>query len=116
MQSAITWFELFVTDMPRAVKFYEAALGTKLEQKDFMGEPHALLGGGALVKREGRAPSEAGVVVYLNCAGKLDEVLRRVPAAGGAIVAPKSSIGPQGFVAMIRDSEGNQVGLHAAPQ
>ncbi len=114
MERAINWFELFVTDLPRAQKFYEQALGITLKTQDFMGEPHALFAGGALVLRKGRAPSTEGSVVYMNCNGKLDAVLARIEQAGGRVVLPKTSIGPQGFTAMMLDSEGNQVGLHEA--
>lgn len=121
MQNAINWFELFVTDMSRAVKFYEETLGVKLELKEFLGEKNALFGsgngGGALVERKGRGPSAQGVVVYFNCDGKLDQVISRVEKAGGKILSGKESIGPMGFVAMIEDPEGNQVGLHeSAPK
>jgi predicted enzyme related to lactoylglutathione lyase len=32
--------------------------------------------------------------------------------AGAQLVLPKTSIGEQGFIALIKDSEGNLVGLH----
>ncbi|PZR04023.1 MAG: hypothetical protein DI536_35045 [Archangium gephyra] len=112
----INWFEIFVTDMPRAVKFYEETLRIKLELKEFGGELNALFesgnGGGCLIVRKGRTPSAEGVLLYMNCDGKLDAVLARVEQAGGKIVSGKESIGPMGFVAMINDSEGNLVGLH----
>ncbi len=118
MRNTLNWFELFVTDMPRAQAFYEQLLATKLEAARFNGEPHALFGDdglkGALVKREGKAPSTEGSLVYLNCNGTLDAVLSRVEKAGGKIVLPKTDIGPPGFVAIVHDSEGNAVGLHAA--
>jgi predicted enzyme related to lactoylglutathione lyase len=43
----------------------------------------------------------------------LDETLGRVEKAGGKIVMPKTDIGPPGFIAIVRDSEGNSVGLHS---
>jgi hypothetical protein len=43
----------------------------------------------------------------------MDPVLARVEAAGGKIAMPKTSIGPNGFMAFIIDTEGNQVGIHS---
>ena len=43
-----------------------------------------------------------------------ETVLARVEAAGGRIVAPKSALPPgMGFIAHLRDTEGNEVGLHS---
>jgi predicted enzyme related to lactoylglutathione lyase len=57
--------------------------------------------------------SAEGTRVFLNCAGKLDAVAGRVEKAGGKIVQPKFSIGEHGQIVMIRDSEGNTVGLRS---
>jgi predicted enzyme related to lactoylglutathione lyase len=59
-------------------------------------------------------PAENGSVVYLNCSGKLDAVVGRVAAAGGAVLMPPTPLDRGlGRIAVIRDSEGNRVGLHA---
>jgi predicted enzyme related to lactoylglutathione lyase len=63
---------------------------------------------------EGHRPSGDGVVIYLNCDGRFDDVLGRVESAGGSIVEPKSHIPTVGWIAQILDSEGNRIGLHAA--
>ncbi len=44
----------------------------------------------------------------------LDEVIGRVEKAGGKIVAPKFKLGEVGWIALIKDSEGNIVGLHSS--
>jgi hypothetical protein len=33
--------------------------------------------------------------------------------SGGAVLDPRTPIGPDGFVAQFRDNEGNRVGLHS---
>ena len=63
---------------------------------------------------EGHRPCADGTVIYLNCDGRIDQVLARVEKAGGSIVEPKNHIPNVGWVAQIYDSEGNRVGLHAA--
>lgn len=118
MKDTLSWFEIFVTDMKRAQGFYEQLLDRKLRAETFNGEPNAIFPAeglkGSLVKREGRQPSADGALVYLDCTGQLDAVLGRVAKAGGRVLVPKTDIGPPGFIAVIADTEGNQVGLHAA--
>jgi hypothetical protein len=53
-------------------------------------------------------------MVYLNCNGILDQALSRVSAAGGLVLLPKTEIpGGHGYMACLRDTEGNHVGLHS---
>jgi predicted enzyme related to lactoylglutathione lyase len=120
MSNTLSWFEIFVSDLPRATAFYETVLARKLKREVFNGEPHALFAsegpGGALVKRAQRKPSAEGALVYVSCNGTLDAVLGRVEKAGGKVVMPKTDIGQPGFIAVIADTEGNAVGLHSARQ
>src|SRR5689334_20953663 len=113
MSNAIDWFEIFVSDLDRAVRFYEKTLGIELRREDFAGKPMAVFlaaqtgVGGALVRDGERAPvtATAGTLVYLNASGKLDACLERVAAAGGTVVLPKTDIGDPGFIATIKDTE-----------
>ena len=120
MKTPITWFELPVTDLARARVFYETVLSTSLHEEVFAGMPMALFPytpgnvGGALVKGPQLVPSPDGAVVYLDTGGALDDCLARVPAAGGAVLMARTDIGAPGFIALIRDTEGNRVGLHMA--
>nr|WP_298147050.1 VOC family protein [uncultured Pseudomonas sp.] len=118
--NAINWFELFVHDFDRAREFYEHALASKLTIEDGMGRRMALFPytpeqgvGGCLCESEECQPGAGGTLVYLNVEGQLDNVLQRVPDAGGAIIQSKMSIAPNGYIAVIKDSEGNVVGLHS---
>lgn len=116
--AVVTWFEILAADYERAVRFYEETLGvTLLRGPEWPGLaifPHQKPSvGGCVVKHDDAGPADGGVTVYLNCTGKLDDVLARVPEAGGAILEEKNFIPKIGWVAQIRDSEGNRVGLHA---
>jgi predicted enzyme related to lactoylglutathione lyase len=120
MSHPVHWFEIFVSDIERAVRFYQTVLNIELRRENEDGRPMALFAsaveqgvGGALVRQPGREPTSQGVLVYLDADGKLDACLGRVERAGGAVVQPKTDIGPPGFIALIRDSEGNVVGLHS---
>jgi hypothetical protein len=70
--------------------------------------------GGTLITAPGFRPSAEGTIIYLNAGDSLDEVLERVPAAGGSIALAKTAL-PEGMgaYAHILDTEGNRVGLHA---
>ena len=57
-------------------------------------------------------PGASGSVVYLNADGIFDDVLARVPKAGGKVVSVVEMPKGMGRSARIIDSEGNQVGLH----
>jgi predicted enzyme related to lactoylglutathione lyase len=69
--------------------------------------------GGCLIAMPGNTPSEHGILVYLNCNGRLDEALQAVEPNGGRVLEPKHSIGPHGWRAVVKDSEGNRVALHS---
>jgi len=119
-KDALNWFELYVTDFDRAKRFYETVLQTTLQEFKM---DNAILGmfpydnsqgvGGCITKKDGQAPGQGGTVVYLNVEGDLDGVLKRIPTAGGSVTVPRTSIGQHGFVAMLKDTEGNSVGLHS---
>jgi predicted enzyme related to lactoylglutathione lyase len=120
MNNAIHWFEIFVSDMDRAARFYETALGIKLHREVFNGTQHAIFAAdktgvaGALVYDPKQpAGGSGGTIVYLNAQGKLDETLARTPQAGGTVLLAKTDIGDPGFIAKLRDTEGNVIGLHA---
>jgi len=117
--STITWFEIPAADFARAVRFYEAIFLSPLlhlgEWPNLAVFPYERPGiSGAIAVGEGHRPCADGTVIYLNCDGRIDQVLSRVEKAGGSIVEPKNHIPNVGWVAQIYDSEGNRVGLHAA--
>lgn len=120
--NAINWFDLPATDIDRAIKFYSTILNQPVKKDEFRGMPHGIFPsdengvGGALVLSPNHVPTDdRGVVIYLNAGNDLDGILSRVQAAGGKVVRPKTAIPPQGWIAWIRDSEGNQVGLQQPP-
>lgn len=122
MTHALDWFEIPVSDLPRAQSFYESLLGFAL-RRETIGDsalavfPYAETGvGGCLMAGPGTpTPSVNGTLVYLNAAPSLDAVLARVEAAGGRVTTPKVQLpGDMGVFAHVTDTEGNRIGLHAA--
>jgi uncharacterized protein len=122
--SNVVWFELPVTNLDRATQFYETVFDTKLAtDQRFPGiaifpRRHETATTGALAvthdpQIEGR-PSTDGAVVYLNCDGELDAVLKRAKAAGGELLQEVAQLpGEMGWIAQFRHLDGNRVGLHA---
>ncbi|QRQ63676.1 MULTISPECIES: VOC family protein [Sphingobacterium] len=121
----ITWFEIPVTDIDRAKKFYETILDIEMVQRAdgndqavfFPFNPSIIQATsgrvtGVLSKSERNSPSGNGTVVYINASPDIQKVLDKVEKAGGKIIAPKTQI-PAGYIAIIIDSEGNKIGLHA---
>ena len=119
MRNAINWFEIPATDFERAVTFYTTVLGQDIRKGEFMGVPHGFFPAdeeavaGAIVAPPDAAPSSGGSLIYLNAGSALDAIVARVEPAGGKLLLPKTSIGEQGAIAIIVDTEGNRVGLHA---
>ena len=119
MKNAINWFEIPAADFDRAVKFYDAIMNKPLRRESFGGMPHAVFSsdaegvGGAVSKMDRNKPSSHGSMVYLNVEGYLDKAVENAAKAGGKILSEKMSIGENGFVAIIADTEGNTVGLHS---
>ena len=117
--NAINWFEIPVSNLERATKFYSTILGAKLELVEAMGLRMAFFPaeeggvGGGLVQGNGYVPAAQGINVYLNGGDDLNVVLRKVEAAGGKVTLPKTNIGENGFMAFFTDTEGNKVGLHS---
>lgn len=121
-RNPVGWFEIYVQDMHRSQKFYEAVLGVelmKLETPDPGLEMWAFpmnmeAGGapGALVRMEGCPSGGMGTLVYFSCEDCANEA-SRVADAGGKICKPKMAIGQYGFMALASDTEGNMIGLHS---
>jgi uncharacterized protein len=121
----LTWFEIPVLDTQRAKKFYETILNIEMviradgddEAVFFPYDPNIIQATsgrvtGVLSKSNRNSPSGNGTLVYINASPDIQDVLDRVKQAGGKIVMPKTKM-IAGFIAVIIDSEGNKVGLHA---
>jgi predicted enzyme related to lactoylglutathione lyase len=118
--NAVSWFEIYVQDMPRARAFYEKVFDRRLERLDsgdiemwaFHGAMDKYGSGGALVRIPGVPSGGMGTIVYFECEDCAVEGAR-VAGAGGRIHREKMSIGQYGFIVLAVDTEGNMIGLHS---
>ena len=121
--NALNWFEISVTDMDRAKKFYQTIFGFDdmfmmemdgQQMAGFPGAPDSGKVGGALAKSQYHKPSMDGAVIYLNGNPDLSAILDKAEGAGGKVIMPKTQISPEiGYMAYFADTEGNRVGLHS---
>ena len=122
LNNPIGWFEIHVSDMVRACNFYENVFNQKLSELPsgdptikmmvFAGDMNSHGANGALVQHPMKLPSTDGVLIYFSC----DDCLVQEKLAlgkGGQVFKSKFSIGPNGFISIIGDSEGNAIGLHS---
>ena len=120
MSNTFVWVDIPVADLDRAIAFYSAVTGRPVDK---IGGPGFNFGlfkregdsvGGCLIEpEEGVAPSMFGPLVYIDASGRLDAAVAAAEQAGGKVLKARHSIAPNGFRAIIADSEGNRVALHS---
>jgi predicted enzyme related to lactoylglutathione lyase len=119
MKNQIVWVDIPVADLDRAIDFYSAVLGERVDRIDNNGVsvgvlPHATdQTGGYLFADEDYPPSEDGPLVYLNVDGRMDAAVLAADRHGGKIIEPQHGLGEQGWRTIIIDSEGNRIALHS---
>jgi predicted enzyme related to lactoylglutathione lyase len=121
-RNAVGWFELYVTDMARAKRFYQAVfqremsdlpnLGPDLQMCAFAWVDKGEGASGALVKTSKMGPGTGGTLVYFSCEDCSVEAVRAA-GNGGTLCQAKMGIGEYGFIAIVQDTEGNTIGLHS---
>jgi uncharacterized protein len=122
--NVVGWFEIPVTDMSRAIAFYEAVMGYKLNRQQ-MGPvemawfPWSETGTGSpgslVLDADAGKPSADGTLVYFTAfSGDLTNELGRVEPNGGKVLQPKTLISEEhGYLGLFLDTEGNRVALHS---
>jgi predicted enzyme related to lactoylglutathione lyase len=118
----VIWFEIYVSDMQRAKRFYENVFKQQLPELSSSNADSPMYSfpmdmklpgtGGMLVKDSKKSPGAGGTLVYFSCE---DCSVEAALAAqhGGKLLQPKQSIGEYGFIAIAEDCEGNRIGLHS---
>lgn len=116
----LCWVDIPVIDLDRAIAFYSAVLGAPVIKEN--GDPGVVFGllphednniSGCLTLGGDNQPSLNGPLIYLSVDERLDEALAAVIAQGGIVQQPPQQIGLYGYRAVIIDSDGNRIALHA---
>lgn len=118
LQNRAVWFDLPVADLDRAMGFYRAVLGIKVEKVEagdvvFAVLEHGAGNGGCLVVKPDEVAPKSGILVYLGVEGRLRDAEAKAAEHGGKVLESVHNIGPHGFRAIVLDSEGNRIALHS---
>ena len=118
----ISWFEIYVDDLETCAAFYEAVFDVKLvpnemelgglQMRMFPADPERYGASGAICKMAGVPAGGNSTMVYFACDDCAVEEAR-VEAAGGQLVQSKFQIGKHGWISVIKDPDGNVIGLHS---
>jgi len=122
--NVVGWFEIPVTDMERAISFYETVFAFKLSRQQMgpsdmawfpMVEGGIGAAGSLICFPEAYKPSEEGTVVYFTAfSGDLSDELSRVEKAGGKVLKEKTLITEEiGYYGLFLDTEGNRIAIHS---
>ncbi len=114
----VSYFEIPVSNLDRAVAFYERVFGVSLERTTIDGYRMALFptsdgesgASGALAEGDVYRPTRDGVILYFTV-GSIDDCVARALEAGGHELYPKKQVDDGMAVGEIGDSEGNRIGL-----
>ena len=112
----ITWFEIPVNSMARAITFYEQLFETKILLQDLGDFKLAIIKGqmGCLVQHKAYKPSHEGVLIYISTPLPINDLLAKAEMLGGKVLRPSALISEDfGYTGIFEDSEGNRVGLHS---
>lgn len=122
--NVVAWFEIYVDQIERAKVFYQTLFDVELipllggdpeaplQMWAFESQPEAFGAPGALVLAPGVSAGQTSVVVYFECADCAEQE-DRAAKHGGSVVRPKMAIGEYGFISLVKDTEGNLIGLHS---
>ena len=118
----VVHFEIPSDDTARAKEFYGSifewqlqevpemqyitAMTVPVDERQMPTEPGAINGG--LYKRSNQAPATPVITIGVD---SIDEALKKVEAAGGETIAPRTEIEGMGAFAYFKDTEGNTLGL-----
>ena len=120
MKNNIAWFDVPVTDLDRAIRFYSAVLGSPVTKEQTGSSPIGMLPTpdgqkmGCLVPGNAAKPSLNGVMIWFDVDGRLKEAVKAATANGGNILGDIHDIRGYGFRAEVQDSEGNRIALYSS--
>ncbi|MDF2379693.1 MAG: VOC family protein [Candidatus Gracilibacteria bacterium] len=123
-RNVVGWFEIPVTDMERAIPFYQSVFDVQLERHQMdpidmawfpMLDEKTGSPGSLVCQKDSYKPSHDGALLYFTAqSGDLKNEVGRVEAAGGKILSPPKLITEEyGYMALVEDTEGNRIAIHS---
>ena len=120
--SRVAHFEIHAEDPARAITFYENVFGWKFDKwegpQDYWlittGGPEEPGINGGLMRRMGGAPTDGQAVNSYVCtimSSAVDDDVAKAMTNGGSIAMPKMAVSGIGWLAYIKDTEGNLFGI-----
>lgn len=117
MSNFIKFFEIPAIDVSRAVNFYQTVFNLAINVHEFGHETMAMFPNniGSISKAEDFKPCENGVLITFDGGSDLKKRLQLVVECGGAIIIDKTKIDAEhtGYFAVVKDTEGNRIGLYS---
>ena len=111
------WMEIPVTDLDRAIIYYNAVTNVGLVRDDSGPNPMAtFMADGPMEAVRGHlypgkpAARGTGATIHMASPGKLEDTLARVAGAGGEVVSDPIAL-PMGRFAYTLDPDGNSIGF-----
>lgn len=110
------WFEIPVSDLDAARRFYEESLAIAMNRVDEGPNPIVIFPGGDGSGVSGHLyegkPAEkgSGNTIHLRTDDELEEVMKRIKVSGGEVVSPTVTI-PAGTFFYALDPDGNSFGV-----
>ncbi len=116
-ENTVVWTEIPVSDLPRAVAFYNAVFGWEMTidetgpnpMADFAGKTTGV--GGHLYP--GTPAKQAGPTIHFAAPDGVEATIERCRAAGGAVQGPIIPL-PFGRFVYATDPDGNSIGFYEA--
>ena len=109
----ITHIDIPVSDLAKGTEFYSGLFGWQIaEMPGFEGypmwqAPNKISGGGLAPRDENFSQPRSYVEV-----DSIEDTLAAAVAAGGAVAMGREQISPTSWLAVIRDPDGNTIGLY----
>lgn len=121
MANVVVWADIPVIDLERAREFYAHLLGAPVEympgqtEVAILGSPQGMdqMDVSADLAASQSIPSTThGTTIYLSSNGDIDGMLARAIEAHGEVLNDKQFMENIGWIAFIKDTEGNRIGIH----
>ena len=113
-QPVVVWSEIPVSDMKRAVAFYNATFDWQMTIDESGPNPMAILGGNMETTGghlyPGKPARDDGPTVHIAVSDRLEDAAIRCRKAGGTVIGDIITIPPGRFV-YAKDPDGNSIGL-----